>query len=81
MLTAEKLKVLTELGPHGLAVFLEHSGYTGASFKSVQFVGLTNGGQFAYRVVYFDETGTGKEEVGKVFVTYDHTNEKIIADY
>ena len=81
MLTADKLKVLTELGPKGLAVFLERSGYTGASFKTAQFVGLTNSGQFAYRVVYFDEAGTGKDEVGKVFVSYDHTNEKITADY
>ena len=80
MLTAEKLKVLTELGPKGLAVFLERSGYTGVSFKSAQFVGLTNGGQLCYRVVYHDEAGTG-ETVDKVFATYDHTKEKITAGY
>jgi len=81
MITADKLKVLTELGPKGLAVFLERSGYTGASFKSAKFVGITNGGQFAYRVTFYDEAGTGKDEVGKVFVSYDHSNDKITADY
>lgn len=80
MLTAEKLKTLTELGPKGLAVFLAQSGYTGASFKTVKFIGLTNGGQLCYKVTYFDDAGTG-EETGKVFISYDHASDRVTADY
>lgn len=80
MITADKLKVLTELGPKGLAVFLERSGYTGCSFKKAVFVGITNGGQFAYKVTYHDDSGEG-EEVGKVFISYDQSTDRITADF
>jgi hypothetical protein len=81
MLTADKVKTLTTLDPTGLAKFLASSGYTGASFKSATFIGITNGGQFCYQVVYYDDTGTGENEVGKVFLEYDHVNDSVTADY
>jgi hypothetical protein len=81
MITAETLKQLTTMGSYSLSRLLAVSGYTGASFKTAEFVGITNGGEFAYKVVYFDEAGTGKDEVGKVFVKYDPTNNQVSADY
>ena len=75
MITAEKLKILTELGPKGLTVFLERSGYKNVCVKNAEFVGITNGGQFAYKVIHAED-----EKLGKVFITYDHTTDKITAD-
>ena len=76
MITAEKLKALTNLGTHSLAQCLHLSGYTGASFKTAKFVGITNGNQFCYKVTFYDG-----EAVGKVFLTYDHVADMVIADY
>lgn len=81
MITTETLNQLTKLGPYALSRLLAISGYTGASFKSTEFVGITNGGEFAYKVVYYDDAGTGKDEVDKVFVKYDHATNKVSADY
>ena len=81
MITADTLKTLTEMGPKGLSVILSQSGYSGNSFKSAKFLGITNGGQFCYKVTYHDDAGTGEEEVGKVFISYDHANNSITADF
>lgn len=81
MITAETLKQLTTIDKYALSRVLHISGYTGASFKSAEFVGITNGGEFAYKVVYFDDAGTGKDAVGKVFVKYDPTTNQVSADY
>lgn len=81
MITSETLETLTTFSPRALARVLALSGYTGAVFKSAEFVGITNAGEFAYKVTYFDEAGTGKDEVGKVFLRYDHTEDKVTADY
>ena len=81
MITADTLKTLTTFTTHGLAMALHHSGYTGASFKTAKFLGITNGGQFCYSVTYHDDAGTGEIETGKVFLTYDHVEGKVTADY
>ena len=80
MILADTLKTLTSFGPKGLAVVLDKSGYSMCSFKSAEFLGITNGGDFCYKVTYYDDAGTG-EEVGKVFVKYDHSNHSITADF
>ena len=80
MITADTLKTLTSFTTHGLAMALHHSGYTGASFKSARFVGITNGGQFCYSVTYYDDNGLGEQE-GKVFLSYDPAAGKVTADY
>ena len=80
MITADTLKTLTTFTTHGLAMALHHSGYTGAVFKTAKFLGITNGGQFCYSVVYNDEDGLG-EQKGKVFLTYDPVAGKVTADY
>ena len=80
MITAETLNTLTNMGPKGLAVILDQSGYSMCAFKSAKFLGITNGGQFCYKVTYHDENGEG-EAVGKVFVKYDHSTHAMTADF
>jgi hypothetical protein len=81
MITAEKLTTLTTFTPRALERALALSGYTGALFKSAKFTGITNGGQFAYSVAFYDDAGTGELEKGSVFLTYDPTAGKVTADY
>lgn len=81
MITAEKLTLFTTIGPTMLAHLLDASGYKMCAFKTAKFLGITNGGQFCYSVTYHDEAGTGKNEVDKVFVTYDRVNDSITADF
>lgn len=80
MITAEKLQFLTSMNKTELAQTLNVSGYTGASFKSVKFLGMTNGGEFCYQVTYYDDAGEG-DTVDKVFVNYKHAAESITASY
>lgn len=81
MITAETLKLLTTMGPSALARVLDISGYTGAVFKTAEFTGITNGGEFCYTVSYHDNAGTGELEIGKVYVKYDPVENKVSADY
>jgi hypothetical protein len=80
MILADTLKVLTTMGPKGLAQVLDASGYTMCSFKSAEFLGITNGGEFCYKVTYHDDAGTGEEQ-GKVFVKYDQATHAMTADF
>lgn len=80
MILADTLKVLTTLTPTGLTQVLKASGYTGCFFKSAVFLGITNGGDFCYKVTYHDDSGEG-EAVGKVFVKYDHSTHAMTADF
>lgn len=70
MIMADRLKQLTSFGPRDLSLILADTGYTGCTFESAEFLGLTNGGDFCYKVIYPDESGTGTA-VGKVFVKYN----------
>lgn len=83
MITAIALKQLTSYNRKQLAWILAESGYKGVSFESVTFLGITNGGEFCYKVTFFDDGG-GPEPgptTGKVFVKYDPTTNKVSADY
>ena len=70
MITADTLKTLTTFTAPALARALAVSGYEGWQIKSAKFVGITNGGQFCYSMVYDDRDGLG-EQKGKVFLSYD----------
>lgn len=72
MILATELTKYTQLDRYELSKILARSGYTGCSFKSVNFLGITNGGDFCYSVKYFDEHGLG-EAAGKVFVSKSAT--------
>jgi hypothetical protein len=81
MILADTLKLLTTQTPTGLTQILKHSGYKGCFFKQAEFVGITNGGEFAYKVTYADDTTTSGEAVGKVFVKYNTVDHSITADF
>jgi hypothetical protein len=78
MITADTLKILTTFTAPALDRAARDSGYTGPVFTSCRFLGITNGGQFAYTVVFQVKGGTDST---KVFLTYDHTYSSVSADY
>ena len=78
MITAETLTTLLSFTPAALTRAAEDAGYTGPPFTSSRFLGITNGGQFCYKVVFQVKGGTDST---KVFLTYDHTEDRVIADY
>ena len=80
MILADTVKVLTTMKPNMLSKVLGASGYKDCAFKSSEFVGITNGGEFAYKVAYFDNN-LGKDALGKVFVKYNNQNHAITADF
>jgi hypothetical protein len=78
MITADTLEVLTSYSPQYLTAAARHAGYKGPEFTSSKFLGITNGGQFCYTVVYHVKGGTDST---KIFLTYDPTADRVIADY
>ena len=78
MITAEKLSTLTQFSAAALSRAVQTRGYKGTAFKAARFVGITNGGQFCYYAVYHVEGGTDST---KIFLTYDHAEDRVIADY
>ena len=78
MITADTLEVLTDFGPLYLTSAAQDAGYRGPNFSSCKFLGITNGGQFCYQAVF--QVGGGTDST-KVFLTYDHANDRVIADY
>lgn len=76
MIHANELTKYTELDRYEISNILARSGYTGCSFNSVKFLGITNGGDFCYSVKYFDDDGTG-EQIGKVYVNKSATGDMV----
>ena len=79
MITAEVLQTLTTFTKGALAKALDVSGYSMCAFKSAKFLGITNGGQFCYKVEYYDEDGRGAT-FGKVFLTYNPAEGRVSAE-
>jgi hypothetical protein len=80
MILADTVRLLTTMGPTALTQVLKHSGFKDHSFKTAEFVGITNGGEFAYKVEHQAETAAGRT-VDKVFVRYDQRNHAITAGF
>lgn len=82
MISPTVLKTLTSFKKRDLERILDESGYTGCSFKSAEFLGLTNGREFCYKIKYWDDGGGPCEGtvVGKVFVRY-HEDGTLTADF
>jgi hypothetical protein len=78
MITAETLQTLTTFTAAALTRAVQDAGYTGDSFTSAQFLGMTNGGQFCYFVTYKVDGGTDST---KVFLTYDQALGTVSAEY
>ena len=64
MITAEQLTTLTTFTPEALTLAVGRKDLT---FTGAQFLGITNGGQFCYRVAYPFEDGFATT---KVFLTW-----------
>ena len=78
MITAETLEALTTYSPQYLTRAAQLAGYKGPDFSSCRFIGITNGGQFCYTAVFHVKGGTDST---KIFLSYDHAEDKVIADY
>ena len=77
MITADTLKVLTTFTVRALYRAAVNAGYKGANFSSCKFIGITNGGQFCYQAVFQVSGGTDST---KVFLSYDHDEDRVVAD-
>ena len=78
MITADKLALLTNIPAFMLTECAKQEGYKGPVFTSCKFLGITNGGQFCYTAVFHVEGGTDST---KIFLTYNHEEDTVIADY
>jgi hypothetical protein len=78
MITPEALKTLTTFTAPALTRAIQDAGFKKDSFTSAKFVGITNGGQFAYKVEYLEDM---KPAVAKVFLSYDPAAGRVSADY
>ena len=75
MITAEKLKVLTSV-PH--SALQDTLGVKDVVFTAARFLGISNGGEFCYNVVYRAPSFEGTDST-KVFLKYDPTKDMVSA--
>ena len=78
MITVDTLNILTTFTPQCLYGAAKDAGYDGPEFTGCRFLGITNGGQFCYMAVFQVKGGTDST---KIFLTYNHTENTVIADY
>ena len=78
MITADTLKTLTTFTAPALQRALGKQAGN-MEFKGARFLGITNGGQFCYSVVFRCPDFEGTDST-KVFLTYDPTAGKVTAD-
>lgn len=78
MITADMLEHLTTMGTRQLERLAAISGYDGDCYSTAEFLGITNGGQFCYKVTYVEEGETHKS---KVFLTYHYGEDRVSLDY
>ena len=63
MIIAETLKRLINYDAATLTQLIQTAGYKDDKFTSCKFLGMTNGGQFVYMVVFLVEGGTDSTKV------------------
>ena len=78
MITADKLRLLTNFPSGMLTELIRQAGYRDDKFQSAKFLGITNGGEFCYSATYIEDN---EECTTKVFVRYDPTADRVSADY
>ena len=79
MITADTIRRCAYLDSITLERLLRKS-YPKDEVLRSEFLGITNGGQFAYKIVYPDQDGNMGMSVTKVFVWQDN-NSELTADY
>lgn len=80
MITADTLQTLITFTTPALSRAVQLAGYTDPEFTSSSFLGLTNAGQYCYKVSYHDESRGGAVDA-KVFLTYDPVLGSVTADW
>jgi hypothetical protein len=78
MITADKLKLLTNMPAVMLTMAIQQAGYKKDSFQTAKFLGLSNGLQFVYSATYIEE---GEVQTTKVFLTYNPAEDRVTAGY
>lgn len=78
MVTAEQIDVMRHLTTLDLEELIQRAGYLQDRFTDSNFVGITNGRQFCYRVSFRDDI-CDLEDQAKVFV--DWNDGLLAADY
>ena len=78
MITADKLRLLTNMPPIMLTEGIRQAGYKKDKFETSKFLGLTNGGEFCYTATYIEDN---EFQECKVFVRYDSANNSITFSY
>lgn len=79
MITADKLKTLTTFTHNALQTALGKKA-KGYEFTGAKFLGITNGGQFCYNVVFRSEDFEGTDST-KVYISYDPTEGRVSVDF
>ena len=80
MITADTLRTMTTFTAPALTRAIRDSGYKDEEFKEAKFLGITNGGQYCYEVLYFD-LDQGTDCFTKVFLTHDQFEGTVSVDY
>ncbi len=78
MITADKLKLLSNMPAAMLTMGIQQAGYKKDKFQTAKFLGLSNGKQFVYNVTYIEDDEIHST---KVFVDYDPTVDRVLVDY
>jgi hypothetical protein len=81
MITADQVQRMMELNRWDLAGILAHSGYSGQSFESAKFVGITESGDFCYAVTYYDEALDGEIGAAWVYVRREKATGQLTAEF
>lgn len=78
MIPADRLKTLTSFTSAALSRALDPTGSKNINITDSTFLGITNGGQFCYTVM-FESPGLAAKSTGKVFLNYEPLLGKITA--
>lgn len=81
MIDPQTIATLTNLDRVGLAAVLDNSGYKDAAFTRVTFLGISKTGNFVYEVQYKEDDTWNVEDIGHIYVSYDHERGAVTADY
>ena len=77
MLLKHNVLELVGMDATTLSRITRNSGYKDAKFDTCEFVGITNSGDFCYKVSYIDD---GAQDFTKVYVWHDKAG-NYVADY
>lgn len=78
MLRAETLHVLISFTAENIEDLMKHSGFRGYLVTDTKFLGITNGGQYCYQIVFEKD---GESQFGKIFLSYDQATGTVAASF